>query len=82
MLFNATVVAHQALLSIEFSRQEYWSGQPFPSPGDLADPEIKPGSYALQEDSLSSEPLGKPFQPQVCSNLLQQPWETKTTSKL
>jgi len=43
--------AHQAPLSMEFSRQEYWSGLPFPSPGDLPDPGIKPGSPALQVDS-------------------------------
>ena len=42
-----------------FSRQEYWSGLPFPSPGDLPDPGIKPGSPALQADSLPSEPPGK-----------------------
>ena len=41
-------VTHQALLSMEFSRQEYWSGLPFPSPGDLPDPEIEPGSPTLQ----------------------------------
>ena len=51
----------QALLSIEFSRQEYWSGLPFPSPGDLLDPEIKPRSPALQTDSLPSEPPEKPL---------------------
>ena len=44
---------------MEFSRQEYWSGLPFPSPGDLPDPGIKPGSPALQVDSLPSELLGK-----------------------
>ena len=43
-----------------FSRQEYWSGSPFPSPGDLPDPGIKPMSPALQADSLPSEPPGKP----------------------
>ena len=42
-----------------FSRQEYWSGLPFPSPGDLPDPAIKPGSPALQADALPSEPPGK-----------------------
>ena len=47
-------------LSMEFSRQEYWSGLPFPSPGDLRDPGIEPGSPALQADSLPSEPPGKP----------------------
>ena len=53
-------VAHQAPLSMEFSGQEYWSGLPFPSPGDLPDPEIKSGPPALQADSLPSEPPGKP----------------------
>ena len=43
-----------------FSRHEYWSGLPFPSPGDLPDPGIKPGSPALQADALLSEPPGKP----------------------
>ena len=52
------VVVHQALLSMEFSRQEYWSGLPFPSPGDLLNPVIEPGSPALQADT--SEPPGKP----------------------
>ena len=49
-----TVVC-QAPLSMGFSRQEYWSGLPFPSPGDLPNPEIKPGSPALQADSLPTE---------------------------
>jgi len=48
-------VAHQAPLSMGFSRQEYWSGLPFPSPGDLPDPGIKPWSSALQADCLPSE---------------------------
>ena len=48
-------VAYQAPPSMGFSRQEYWSGVPFPSPGDLADPGIKPGSPALQADSLLTE---------------------------
>ena len=43
-----------------FSRQEYWSGLPFPPPGDLPDPGIKPGSPALEADALTSEPPGKP----------------------
>ena len=46
---------------MEFSRQEYWSGLPFPSPEVLPDPGIKPGSAALQVDSLPSEPPGKPY---------------------
>ena len=53
-------LAHQAPLSLEFSRQEYWSGLPFPSPEDLPDPGIEPGAPVLQVDSLPSEPLGKP----------------------
>ena len=44
-----------------FPRQEYWSGLPFPSPGGLSDPGIKPGSPALQADSLPSERLEKPI---------------------
>ena len=48
-------------MSMEFSGQEYWSGLPLPSPGDLPDPGIKPGSSALQADSLPSEPPEKPF---------------------
>ena len=53
-------VAHQAALSMGFSSQEYWSGLPFPSPKDLPNPRIEPGSPALQADALSSEPPGKP----------------------
>ena len=49
----------QALLYMRFLRQEYWSGLPFPSPQDLPDPGIEPGSPELQEDSLLSEPPGK-----------------------
>ena len=49
-------VAHQAPLSMGFSRQEYWSGLLFPSPGDLPDPGIEPRSPALQADTLTSEP--------------------------
>ena len=51
-------VAHQAPPSMEFSRQEYWSGLPFPSPGDLPNPGTKPGSPSLQADALPSEPPG------------------------
>ena len=53
-------VAHQASLSMRFSRQQYWSGLPVPSPGDLPDPGIEPRSPALQADALTSEPPGKP----------------------
>ena len=52
-------VACLAPLSMEFSRQEYWSGLPFPSPGDLPGPEISLGSPAQQADSSPTEPLGK-----------------------
>ena len=52
------IVAHQAPLSMGFSRQEYWSGLPFPSSGDLPDPGIETGFSALQVDSLTSEPPG------------------------
>ena len=45
---------------MEFSRQEYWSGLPFRSPGDLPNPGMEPGSPALQADALPSEPPGKP----------------------
>ena len=48
-------VARQAPLSVGFSRQEYWSGLPFPSPGDLPNAGIEPGSPVLQADALSSE---------------------------
>ena len=53
-------VAYQAPPSMGFSGQEYWSGLPFPSPGDLPDPGIKAGSPAFQADTLTSEPPGKP----------------------
>ena len=54
-----TMDCSHTLLSVEFSRQEYWSGKTFPSPGDLPHPGIKPGSPASQADSLPSEPPGK-----------------------
>ena len=53
-------VAYQAPTSMGFSRQEYWSGVPFPSPGDLPDPGIEPGCPTFQADALTSEPPGKP----------------------
>ena len=60
-LFAASrTVSYQAPPSMEFSRQEYWSGLPFPSPGALPDPGIEPWSPTLQADALPSEPPGKP----------------------
>ena len=53
------MAAHQVPPSLGFSRQEHWSGLPFPSPGDLPDPGIEPRSPALQADALPSEPPGK-----------------------
>ena len=54
-------VAYQTPPSMGFSRQEYWSGVPFPSLGDLPDPGIEPGSPEFQADALTSEPPGKPY---------------------
>ena len=59
-LAAAWTVAHQAPLSVGFSRQEYWSWLPSPSPGDLPDPVCEPGSLALQANSLPTELRGKP----------------------
>ena len=64
--------AHQAPLSTGFFRQEYWSGLPCPPPGDLPDPGIEPSSPTLQEDSLPSEPPGKPHYSLVAANLYNQ----------
>ena len=58
LLATPWTVAYQ---SMGFSRQEYWSGLPLPSPGDRPNPGIKPGSAALQADLLLSEPPGKPL---------------------
>ena len=66
-LCDTWTVAHQAPLSMGFSRQEYWSGLPFPFPGDLPDPGIELRSLALQADALTSEPPRKPcFTTQNC----------------
>ena len=59
-LCDPWTVAHQASLSMGYSRKEHWSGLPFPSPGDHPNPGIEPRSPALQVDSLPSEPPGKP----------------------
>ena len=65
-------VALQAPMSMGFSRQEYYSGMPFPSPGDLLNPGIEPSSLALQADSLPAEPQEKPKNTRVGSlSLLQ-----------
>ena len=58
-------VVYQAPQSMEFSRQEYWSGLPFPSPGDLLNPGIEPRSPTLQADTLPSEPPGKPKETKI-----------------
>ena len=60
LLATPWTVAYQASPSMGFSRQEYWSGLPFPSPEDLPNPGIEPGSPALEADALTSEPPGKP----------------------
>ena len=59
MIVTPWTVAHHAPPSMEFSSQEYWSGLPLPSLGDLPDPGIEPRSPALQADTLLSEPPGK-----------------------
>ena len=58
---NPCIVAYQAPLSMGFSRQEYWSGWPLPSPGDLSDPGIEPGSLTLQADAFRLSLQGGPF---------------------
>ena len=60
ILCNPWTITHQAPPFMGFPRQEYWSGLPFPTSGDLPDPGIKPRSPALQADSLPFKPLGKP----------------------
>ena len=60
-LCDPWTVAYQAPPSMGFFRQEYWSGLPFPSPGDAPNPGIKPGFPALEADALTSEPPGKPI---------------------
>ena len=57
-------VAFQTPMSMGFSRQVYWNGLPFSSPGDFPSPGIEPGSPPLQADSLPSEPPGNPLQDQ------------------
>ena len=64
LLQPSWTVACQAPLSMGFSRQEYWGGLPFPSPGDLPSPGIKPGSPVLQAGSLPTELRGRPSREQ------------------
>ena len=59
-LVTPWTIARQASLSMGFSKQEYWSGLPFPSPGDLPNPGIESGTPASQSDFLPTEPPGKP----------------------
>ena len=65
-------VVRQAPLPMEFPRQQYWRGLSYPSPGDLPDPGIKPGSPTLQADSLPSESPGAPKGTKAMSNLILQ----------
>ena len=67
-------VAHQAPPSMGFSRQEYWSGLPFPSPGDLPDPGSEPRSPALQADALTSEPPSYCYLGKQCFLILNHTW--------
>ena len=71
-------VAYQASLSMGFSRQEYQSGLPFPSPGDLPDPGIEPMSPALQVDSLPPSHQGSPNYIIASLNLYNSPKEIKS----
>jgi len=57
-----------------FSRQDYWSGLPLPSPGDLPNPGIKLWSPALQADALNSEPPGKPYIPYILRTKISLKW--------
>ena len=60
-LYDPMDVAHQTPLSMAFPRQEYWSGLPFPPPGDIPDPRVEPMSPALAGGFFTVEPLGKPM---------------------
>ena len=66
LLTTPSTGTYQAPQSMGFSRQEYWSGLPFPTPRDLPNPGIKPESPALQTDTLPSEPIGKPKCGLIC----------------
>ena len=67
-------VVYQAPPSMGFSRQEYWSGLPFPSPGNLPDPGIEPRSPSFQADALTSEPPGKPYEASCLFPCRQDAW--------
>ena len=73
-------VAHQTLLIMGFPRQEYWSGLPFPSPGDLPDPGIKPTSPALTGRFFTTEPPGKPVYMAIINARC--PWSVQSTLSL
>ena len=75
-LCDTWTVAHQTPPSMGFSRQEYWSGLPFPSPGNLPDPGIEPRSPTLQADALTSALPGKPLNTRIQS-LRKPPIETQ-----
>ena len=74
------MVACQVYLSVEFSRQEYWSGLPFHSPGDLPDPELKPTSPALAGGFLTTEPPGKPHGIISIPHFTEKETETQTST--
>ena len=80
-LATAWTLARQALLSMGFSRQEYWSGLPFPPPGGLPNLGIEPGSPALQADSLPTELQGKiPITSSSCQTETVSPLNTSSPS--
>ena len=79
LLVTPCTAARQDPLSMEFCRQQYWNGLPFPPPGELLDPGIEPASPALQMDALVLEPSSKPcccccFSCSVLSNSFATPW--------
>ena len=73
LLVTPWTVGYQASASMGFSRQKYWSGLPFPSPGDLPNPGIEPRSPALEADALTSEPPGNPKEKQ-CQRMFKLPY--------
>ena len=76
-IWRTCLIACQAPLSMEFARQEYWSGLPFPSPGDFPDLGVKSRSPSSQADSLPSEPSGHPWTQQRSVQWLTEELETK-----